>query len=62
MPKHSGLMPVSEALAKIMANASCKLATETISLQQAFGRVLAEDIVASVNVPPADNSAMDGYA
>jgi molybdopterin molybdotransferase len=62
MPKHSGLMPVSEALAKIMANASCKLATETIPLQHAFGRVLAEDIVARVNVPPADNSAMDGYA
>ena len=27
-----------------------------------LGRVLAEDIVSTVNVPPADNSAMDGYA
>jgi len=36
--------------------------TESVSLAQAHGRVLAEAIVAGVDLPPGDNSAMDGYA
>ncbi len=36
--------------------------TEAIPLKQALGRVLAADIVSPINVPSADNSAMDGYA
>ncbi|WP_395315850.1 gephyrin-like molybdotransferase Glp [Variovorax sp. UC74_104] len=36
--------------------------SESISLFDALGRVLAEDIVSPVSVPPHDNSAMDGYA
>jgi len=36
--------------------------TENIALMQALGRVLAEDVVCPINVPPHDNSAMDGYA
>ena len=35
---------------------------ESVSLSEALGRVLAEDIVSPVSVPPHDNSAMDGYA
>lgn len=35
---------------------------ETVSLMAALGRVLAEDQLAPVDVPPADNSAMDGFA
>ena len=35
---------------------------ETIPLQQALGRVLAADLTSPFNVPPHDNSAMDGYA
>lgn len=35
---------------------------DSISLFDALGRVLAEDIVSPVSVPPHDNSAMDGYA
>jgi len=35
---------------------------ETVSLLDALGRVLAEDIVSPISVPPHDNSAMDGYA
>ena len=37
-------------------------ATETVPLFQALGRVLAQDLVSPLNVPPHDNSAMDGYA
>ncbi len=35
---------------------------ETLSLMQAHGRILAQDVVSPISVPPHDNSAMDGYA
>ena len=35
---------------------------ESVALNAALGRVLAADIVAGVNVPPFDNSAVDGFA
>ena len=38
------------------------LETETVPVAAAVGRVLAQDIVSAVNIPPADISAMDGYA
>jgi molybdopterin molybdotransferase len=41
---------------------SSYLATETVNLTQALNRVLATDIYSQLNVPPADNSAVDGYA
>jgi len=36
--------------------------TETVSLDQAINRILAEDLLSPIDVPAADNSAMDGYA
>ena len=36
--------------------------TEAVATRDALGRVLAQDIVPSINVPAHDNSAMDGYA
>src|SRR5260221_5167080 len=36
--------------------------TETAKTREALGRILAQDIVPSINVPAYDNSAMDGYA
>ncbi|AMM22947.1 molybdopterin molybdotransferase MoeA [Variovorax sp. PAMC 28711] len=36
--------------------------SQSIPLREALGRVLADDIVSPVSVPPHDNSAMDGYA
>jgi molybdopterin molybdotransferase len=38
------------------------LESEQIELEDALGRVLAMDVVSNINVPPNDNSAMDGYA
>ncbi len=55
------MLTVEEALAKIL-EAVAPLDTETVPLLEAQGQVLAEDIVSTVNVPPLDNSAMDGYA
>ncbi|MEY2685252.1 MAG: Molybdopterin molybdenumtransferase, partial [Pseudomonadota bacterium] len=36
--------------------------TDTVGVFEALGRVLAEDVVSPISVPPHDNSAMDGYA
>ncbi len=55
------LIPVAEARQRIVA-AMRPLASETVSLSQSLGRVLAEDVSARVTQPPADVSAMDGYA
>jgi molybdopterin molybdotransferase len=38
------------------------LPTEEIAVQDAFGRVLAEDVIAAADVPAFSNSAMDGFA
>ena len=55
------LMPVAEALRQVLAEAA-PLSTETVTLTQALGRVLASDIAATRTQPPSDVSAMDGYA
>lgn len=55
------MISVEEALARITA-AFHPLPAETVSLDDALGRVLAEDVVARVTQPPSDVSAMDGYA
>jgi molybdenum cofactor synthesis domain len=39
-----------------------EMATETVSLETSFSRILAEDILATENVPPFDRSPYDGYA
>ncbi|WP_372758643.1 gephyrin-like molybdotransferase Glp [Litorivivens sp.] len=55
------LMPVDEALAQLLADVTA-LPAETCPLEQLAGRVLRQVVTAQVNVPPLDNSAMDGYA
>ena len=55
------MISVEEARRRILA-AFSPLAPETVSLVDAFGRVLAEDVVARVTQPPVAVSAMDGYA
>src|SRR5437016_3404232 len=54
-------MPVAEALARVLADAE-PLAAEATPLADAYGRVLAADVAALRTQPPADVSAMDGYA
>ena len=55
------LLPVDEARARVMAAFSA-LPAEQVSVADALGRVLAEDVQARVTQPPAAVSAMDGYA
>ncbi|MDZ3990710.1 Molybdopterin molybdenumtransferase [Pseudomonas sp. Teo4] len=58
------LMPVEEALERLLALAEAAPINEreVVSLAEAQGRVLATDLVASLDLPPWPNSAMDGYA
>jgi molybdopterin molybdotransferase len=56
------LLPVVEAERLIAERVKPVAGFETVALRDALGRVLAQDIVAPVNVPPFDNSAVDGYA
>ena len=55
------MIQVQEALDKILTKIQFK-GVEKIPLDQALGRVMAEDVVSRINNPPLDNSAMDGYA
>lgn len=55
------LRSLDEALAQLLSHAPT-LPLESVSTFDADGRVLAQDLVAGLTVPPADNSAMDGYA
>jgi molybdenum cofactor synthesis domain-containing protein len=52
----------SEALSKLKAYVSFKPEIEEVSLEEAYGRILAEDIISKIDVPNFDKSAMDGYA
>jgi len=56
------LLPIADAERLIAERVAPVDGTETIKLREAIGRVLAEDTVAPVDVPPFDNSAVDGYA
>ncbi len=57
-----GLISVDEALAQLLAGASPVAESEQVPTMQAAGRVLAAAQTSSMDVPPMDNSAMDGYA
>jgi molybdopterin molybdotransferase len=56
------LLPVADAERLIAERVVPVLELETVPLREAAGRVLADDIIAPVHVPPFDNSAVDGYA
>ena len=55
------MIQVQEARDQILSKIKIK-GVEKVSLDQALGRVLSEDVISQINNPPLDNSAMDGYA
>jgi molybdopterin molybdotransferase len=55
-------LSVAQAREAILAPLRPVAGTEELTLAEALGRVLAQDLVSPMNVPPHDNSAMDGYA
>jgi len=56
------LQSLDEALARLLGRVSALGATERLATGAALGRVLAAPVVSQLDVPPADNTAMDGYA
>ena len=56
------MLSVSEAIDSLLKVARRLVDSERIDLLDGLGRTLAEDVIAGIDVPPADNSAMDGYA
>lgn len=56
------MISVKEAIDTLLEGSQRLVEAEAASLMGATGRTLAADLVSPVNVPPADNSAMDGYA
>lgn len=62
--KIGSLLPVEAALERLldMADASRIVEREHLPLAQVEGRVLAEDLISTLDLPPWPNSAMDGYA
>ncbi len=56
------LKSLDQALTELLVQAGPLAGTETLSTFEADGRVLAQDLVSALHVPPQDNSAMDGYA
>jgi molybdopterin molybdotransferase len=63
-PSRPPLLALDEAIERILARVQAPEAAraETLSTFDALGRILAEDVRSQIDVPPADNSEMDGYA
>jgi molybdenum cofactor synthesis domain-containing protein len=55
------MIPISEAI-QIVLRQTAPLKVESVTLSNALGRVLAEDIIADCDLPPFDRAQMDGYA
>jgi molybdopterin molybdotransferase len=64
MSERPPLLTLDEALARLVEGGRGALIAdlEAVPTFDALGRVLAADVVSSIDVPPADNSSMDGYA
>ncbi|MCF7354984.1 molybdopterin molybdotransferase MoeA [Vibrio sp. CK2-1] len=57
-----GLMPIDTAISNMLESITPISLVTDLPLDKAVGHVLSEDIHSPINVPPFDNSAMDGYA
>lgn len=56
------LLSLDEALPQLLMQAAALPRAEAVSTFEADGRVLAQDVTSALQVPPQDNSSMDGYA
>jgi molybdopterin molybdotransferase len=62
MRPFGALLPFAEAKKLVDNNIKPITRVETVNIDDALGRVLAEDVVAGLSIPPFDRAAMDGYA
>jgi molybdopterin molybdotransferase len=58
----SGLLTVDQARARLLAAVRCLPEIERVPLKRARARILAEDLVSPLDLPPFANASMDGYA
>ena len=56
------MLTAQQALDHLLSHAKSVGERENVPMQAALGRVLAEDVNSLVDVPPLDNTSMDGYA
>jgi molybdopterin molybdotransferase len=56
------LLSLDDALPQLLAHAQALSSSQSVSTFEADGRVLAQDVTSALQVPPHDNSSMDGYA
>jgi len=61
-PIFAPVKSLDDALTQLLGHASRLSDTEQVSTFEADGRVLAQDLLSALHVPPQDNSSMDGYA
>lgn len=57
-----GLLPFEQALSTMLAQITPITETQTVAIEKVLNYVLAQDVLSPINVPPHNNSAMDGYA
>ncbi|MGJ8690964.1 MAG: molybdopterin molybdotransferase MoeA [Thalassotalea sp.] len=57
-----GLLPFEQALSLLLSNIEPTTKTINLAIEQSLDYVLTQNIVSPMNIPPHDNSAMDGYA
>jgi len=56
------MLTAQQALEHLLSHAQSVSEHEVVPMQAALGRILAEDVKSLVDVPPLDNTSMDGYA
>ena len=56
------MLTAQQALDHLLSHAKAVVESESVAMQTALGRVLAENVKSLVDVPPLDNTSMDGYA
>ncbi|MFZ4380153.1 MAG: gephyrin-like molybdotransferase Glp [Polynucleobacter sp.] len=56
------MLTAQQAIDHLLSHATPVGESETVTMQTALGRVLAQDVSSLVDVPPLDNTSMDGYA
>jgi len=56
------MLTAQQALEHLLSHAKPVIESQSVAMQEALGRVLAENVKSLVNVPPLDNTSMDGYA
>lgn len=61
-PQNSNFLSFDEALQRIQQGVHALKSQRSVTIREAIGRVLAEDVCSPMNIPPFINSAMDGYA